>query len=139
MFVYCLLLKIKNWKHCNKIIFKCVNSTVRPMFNKSFAEKRGLWVLWTVHGIHWQTLDTAEKSFQLYLNVHVVSLTSSHYFFFLFFFFTVTQKITLTYFYCYLKDGLLLKIRPIQIKHYEKPKPTYSFTYYDPSMIFYNV
>ena len=23
----------ENWKHCSKIIFKCVNSTVRPIFN----------------------------------------------------------------------------------------------------------
>ena len=30
-----LLLKLKteNWKYCSKIIFKCVNSTVRPIFN----------------------------------------------------------------------------------------------------------
>ena len=24
---------VENWKHCNKIIFKCVNSAVRPIFN----------------------------------------------------------------------------------------------------------
>ena len=29
-----LKLEIKNWKYCSKIIFKCVNSTVRPIFNK---------------------------------------------------------------------------------------------------------
>ena len=29
----------KNWKHCNKIIFKCVNSAIRPIFNESFTEK----------------------------------------------------------------------------------------------------
>ena len=26
-------LKTENWKHCSKIIFKCVNSNVRPIFN----------------------------------------------------------------------------------------------------------
>ena len=29
----------KNWKHCSKIIFKCVNSAVRPIFNKKVTEK----------------------------------------------------------------------------------------------------
>ena len=24
-----------------------------PIFNEKVAEKRGLWVPWTVHGIHW--------------------------------------------------------------------------------------
>ena len=40
-----ILLKIKNWKHCSKIIFKCVNSTVELIFNENFVEKRSLWVL----------------------------------------------------------------------------------------------
>ena len=33
--LYLLLLKLKtkNWKYCNKIIFKCVNSIVEPIFN----------------------------------------------------------------------------------------------------------
>ena len=31
--------KIENWKHYNKIIFKCVNSTVGPSFNIVFGEK----------------------------------------------------------------------------------------------------
>ena len=26
-------LKTENWKYCSKIIFKCVNSTVGPIFN----------------------------------------------------------------------------------------------------------
>ena len=30
---------VKNWKNCNKIIFKCVNSVVWPIFNESFGEK----------------------------------------------------------------------------------------------------
>ena len=50
-----ILLKTKNWKHYSKIIFKYVNNTVRPIFNENFVEKRGLWVLWTVHKTHWQT------------------------------------------------------------------------------------
>ena len=29
----------KNWKHCSKIIFKCVNSTVRPSFKVVFVKK----------------------------------------------------------------------------------------------------
>ena len=36
-------LKTENWKHCSKIIFKCVNSTVRSIFNEKVAEK---WCLW---------------------------------------------------------------------------------------------
>ena len=28
-----LKLKIENWKYYNKIIFKCVKSTVEPIFN----------------------------------------------------------------------------------------------------------
>ena len=33
--LYLLLLKLKtkNWKYCNKIIFKCVDSIVEPIFN----------------------------------------------------------------------------------------------------------
>ena len=64
----------ENWKHYSKIIFKCVNSVVGPIFNESFVEKRGLWVPWTVHRIHYHTLDAAEKKkFQLYPNVHIMS------------------------------------------------------------------
>ena len=29
----------ENWKRCSKIIFKCVNSTVRPIFNKKSGWK----------------------------------------------------------------------------------------------------
>ena len=36
----------ENWnrKYCSKIIFKCVNSIVRPIFNEKMAEKWYLWV-----------------------------------------------------------------------------------------------
>ena len=30
--------EIENWKHCSKIIFKCVNSVVRPNFKEKVAE-----------------------------------------------------------------------------------------------------
>ena len=43
-----ILLKPENKKHCNKIIFKCVNSAVGPIFNIFFWIK-WLLVLWTVH------------------------------------------------------------------------------------------
>ena len=32
-----------NWKHCSEISFKCVNSTVEPIFNKKIIEKCNLW------------------------------------------------------------------------------------------------
>ena len=31
--LFLLKLKTENWKYCNKIIFKYVNSTVGPIFN----------------------------------------------------------------------------------------------------------
>ena len=34
-----ILLKIENWKHFSKIIFKCVNSAVGPIFNIFFLNK----------------------------------------------------------------------------------------------------
>ena len=37
--VYCWKLKIENWKYCNKIIFKYVNSIVRPGFKIVFTKK----------------------------------------------------------------------------------------------------
>ena len=33
-----------NWKHYSKIIFKCVNSIVGPIFNEKIAKKWNLWV-----------------------------------------------------------------------------------------------
>ena len=33
-----LKLKIENWKHCTKIIFKCVNNVVGPIFNEKVTE-----------------------------------------------------------------------------------------------------
>ena len=41
-----ILLKLKTycWNHCNKIIFKCVNSTVGLIFNEKIDKKWNLWV-----------------------------------------------------------------------------------------------
>ena len=41
-----ILLKLKTycWNHCSKIIFKCVNSIVGPIFNEKVAKKWNLWV-----------------------------------------------------------------------------------------------
>ena len=39
-----ILLKTENWKHCNKIIFKCVNSVVGLIFNEKVVKKWNLWV-----------------------------------------------------------------------------------------------
>ena len=42
----------ENWKHYSKIIFKCVNSAVGPIFNEKVAEKWSLWVPCIVHETH---------------------------------------------------------------------------------------
>ena len=34
--------EIENWKYCNKIIFKYVNSTVGPIFNEKIDKKWSL-------------------------------------------------------------------------------------------------
>ena len=39
-----LKLKTENWKHCSKIIFKCVNNAVGPIFNEKIDKKWNLWV-----------------------------------------------------------------------------------------------
>ena len=43
-FEYSWKLKTETEKHGNKIIFKCVNSIVRPIFNKKIDKKWYLWV-----------------------------------------------------------------------------------------------
>ena len=57
-----------NWKHCSKIIFKCVNSTVGPIFNKKVAEKCNLWdreqctdALFTVDKVNYCELNQKKK------------------------------------------------------------------------------
>ena len=65
-----------NWKHCSKIIFKCVNSAVGPIFNKKVAEKYNLWdreqytdVLFTVDKVNYcgwtKKKKTKERKTQL--------------------------------------------------------------------------
>ena len=39
----------ENWKHCSKIIFKCVNSIVGSIFNEKVDKKWSLWDSWTVY------------------------------------------------------------------------------------------
>ena len=48
----------ENWKYCSKIIFKCVNSAVRLIFNEKVAEKWNLWV----RKQYTDALFTVEKS-----------------------------------------------------------------------------
>ena len=36
--VWIQLIFAENWKHCSKTIFKCVNSTVGPIFNEKVAK-----------------------------------------------------------------------------------------------------
>ena len=60
--LFCWKLKIENWKYCSKIIFKCVNSAVWPIFNEKVAENWIVWVPWTMHRTHWYTLFTEEMS-----------------------------------------------------------------------------
>ena len=47
-----------NWKHYSKIIFKCVNSAIGPIFNEKNCWKVEFVGLWTVH----RSLFTVEKS-----------------------------------------------------------------------------
>ena len=37
--------EIENWKHGNKIIFKYVNNTMRPVFN-IFLKIKWMWIPW---------------------------------------------------------------------------------------------
>ena len=75
--------KLKTEKHCNKIIIKCVNSTVRPIFNEKVAEKWNLWVReqCTVHGKsqtfrlkkeNKQTAKTQMCVWEAHFNTHIV-------------------------------------------------------------------
>ena len=46
VWIWLILLKLKIycWNHYSKIIFKCVNSIVGPIFNEKVAKKWNLWV-----------------------------------------------------------------------------------------------
>ena len=39
VWIQLILMKTENWKHYSKIIFKCVNSSVGPIFNFFFLNK----------------------------------------------------------------------------------------------------
>ena len=62
----------KNWKHCSKIIFKCVNSAVGPIFNEKIDKKWNLWV-------HKQCTDTlfTEDWSKVVATVHVPYINST--------------------------------------------------------------
>ena len=62
----------KNWKHCSKIIFKCVNSAVGPIFNEKINKKWNLWV-------HKQCMDTlfTEDWSKVVATVHVPYINST--------------------------------------------------------------
>ena len=55
---------VENWKYCSKIIFKCVNSAVEPIFNEKVAEKWSLWDPCTVHCWLGQQLPKKKKKTQ---------------------------------------------------------------------------
>ena len=44
VWIWLILLKLKTycWNHCSKIIFKCINSTVGPIFNEKIDKKWNL-------------------------------------------------------------------------------------------------
>ena len=67
-----LKLKTENWKHCSKIIFKCVNSIVRPIFNEKFDKKWNLWV----HEQCTDALFTEDRS-KVAATVHVPYMNSA--------------------------------------------------------------
>ena len=48
--VWIQLIFAENWKYYSKIIFKCVNSIVKPIFNEKVTKKWSLWDLWTMYG-----------------------------------------------------------------------------------------
>ena len=70
-----ILFIAENWKHYNKIVFKCINSIVRPIFNVYFAEKRDLWVLWTVHGTHLNKKRAAGKRKMRFPNARLMFMS----------------------------------------------------------------
>ena len=65
--------KIENWKHYSKIIFKCVNSIVKSIFNEKIAEKWYLWIPYTVHKTH-----RTDKSDENVGKVWLLFMNSSH-------------------------------------------------------------
>ena len=66
--------EIENWKHCSKIVFKCVNSAVGPIFNEKIDKKWNLWV--RVHEQCIYALFTENWS-KVAATVHVPYMNSS--------------------------------------------------------------
>ena len=55
----------ENWKHYNKIIFKYVNSAMRPIFNKNFVKKKVYGYREQCTGLtgkHWNVLFNEKKN-----------------------------------------------------------------------------
>ena len=52
LWIQFILLKTKNWKHYSKIIFKCVNSVVRPIFNIFFSDEQSQTVMNSAQIVH---------------------------------------------------------------------------------------
>ena len=48
-FVWIQLIFAENWKYYSKIIFKCANSIVKPIFNEKVTKKWSLWDLWIMY------------------------------------------------------------------------------------------
>ena len=67
-----LKLKTENWKHCSKIIFKCVNSVVGPIFNEKIDKKWNLWV----HEQYTDALFTKDGS-KVVATVHIPYMNST--------------------------------------------------------------
>ena len=68
-----LKLKIYCWNHCSKIIFKCVNSAVGPIFNEKIDKKWNLWV----RKQYTDVLFTENWS-KVAATVHVLYMNSNH-------------------------------------------------------------
>ena len=67
-----ILLKLKTycWNHCSKIIFKCVNSIVEPIFNEKVAKKWNLWVYkqYTMHCLRQKSQHLRLLFIEQYMN-----------------------------------------------------------------------
>ena len=75
LFEYRLLLKTENWKHFNKIIFKCVNSTVRSNFKVAFLKKK---ILASLVNSTWDPLKNARRVAFPSLHLHCFSVDLVH-------------------------------------------------------------
>ena len=67
-------LTTENWKHCNKIIFKYVNSDVRSIFNENFAKKKVCGSRKQYTRPTHKTLDTQMLNPCRYPHVHLICI-----------------------------------------------------------------